>query len=194
MHRIRFSKKKEKIQNQNFRNGTNFFSIGIPALSSARRWAKIALIVILPICISICDSDSLAGTQNAQNEPGRMALLKNVTIPNAAIDHAALDHIPHASDPNKMTGRVRFQRLTAEPAKFRRIVNGGIRQFVLWDNVCPNSTNECGGFPIIVHCNCKMLGQINDSSSPARNISSLDVRNMFGNDASDPPQSASGPP
>src|SRR5215471_9171079 len=48
-----------------------------------------------------------------------------------------------------MTGRVRFQHLTAEPAKFRRIVNGGIWQFVFWDNVCPNSTNECGGFAML---------------------------------------------
>jgi hypothetical protein len=61
-----------------------------------------------------------------------------------------------------MTGRLRFQHLTAEPAKFRRIVNRGIRQFVLWDNFRPNSTNECGGFPIIVDGNCKMFGRILD--------------------------------
>ena len=87
------------------------------ALFSARRWAKIALIAILPIYISICDSDSLAGTQNAQNEASRMAFFENVSIPNSTIDHAALDHIPQASDSSEMTGRVRFQRLSAEPSE-----------------------------------------------------------------------------
>jgi hypothetical protein len=84
----------------------------------------------LPIRISISDSDSLAGAQNAQNEAGRMALLENVSIPNSAVDHTALDQIPEANC-SEMTGRARFQHLTAEQAKPRRIVNGGIWQLVL---------------------------------------------------------------
>src|SRR5215472_14553664 len=122
-----------------------------------------------------------------------MALLENVSIPNSTIDHAALDHIPLASDYG-MAGRVRFQHLTAEPAKFRLIVNRGIWQLVFWDNVCPNSTNECGGFPIIVDGNRKMLGRALDPSSPAGNISTLNARDVFGLNTSDVPQIASGPP
>src|SRR5215831_866653 len=163
------------------------------ALFSARRWAKIALITILPIRISICDSDSLAGAQNAQNEASRMALLENVSIPNSAVDHATLNRVQEPND-CRMTGRAGFQHLTAEPAKVRRIVNGGIWQLVLWDNVCPNSTNECGGFPIIVDGNRKMLGRALDPSSPAGNISTLNARDVFGLNTSDVPQIASGPP
>jgi len=120
-----------------------------------------------------------------------VALVEDVPIINPPVDQTSICRA--WTDKRGFKRDIGLQDVTGKLALLR--VLGLLRhRSIRLDHLNDNRSDKRRGFAVIVDADLKLIEGGAGPSRASRHVSSLDVRNMFGGNASDPPQPASGPP
>src|SRR5262249_62323209 len=119
-----------------------------------------------------------------------VALVEDIPIINPPVDQTS---IRRAREDKGLNRDIGLQNITDKRALLR--VLGLLRhRTVRLDHLNDDRSDKRRGFAVIVDADLKVIEVGAGPPRASRHVSSFDVRNMFGGNASDPPQPASGPP
>src|SRR5215469_42163 len=166
----------------------SFYSFGSCGCESGR-WPKVGFFAIFPIGIRHLRSGH--SRHGPQRKSIGMALVEDVPIINPPVDQTSIRRA--RTDKRGLKRDIGLHNITGEHA-FLRVLRLLRHRTIRLDHLNEDRSDKRRGFAVIVDADLKVIEVGAGPPRASRHVSSFDVRNMFGGNASDPPQPASGPP